>query len=284
MSRWLVTGAGGMLGRELLDVLAGEDVVAATRSELDVCDAAAVAVAVKGVDIVLNAAAYTNVDGAETDESAAFAANAEGPANLAYAAREAGARLITVSTDYVFAGDAIAPYAEDDPTAPATAYGRTKLAGELAVRREYPEGSFVVRTAWLYGRYGANFVATMLRLEAERPTLEVVNDQRGQPTWARDLAIRLVGLGRTEAAPGIYHLTGAGEATWFDLARAVFAGVGADPERVQPTTTDRFSRPAPRPAYSVLSDARWRAARLEPMLPWRDSLTAALPALQEGHR
>ena len=282
MTRWLVTGAGGTLGRDLVDRLSGEDVTAASHADLDITRLEDVRAAVEGMDVVLNAAAYTDVDGAEEDFRQALAVNRDGPAILARAARRAGARLITVSTDYVFAGDAKDPYREDAPTRPATAYGRSKLWGEQAALEAHPDRTYVVRTAWLYGRHGPNFVRTMLRLERERETVDVVDDQTGQPTWAQDLAAGLVALARSSAPPGVYHASGAGQATWYELARAVFAGVDADPDRVRPTSTDRYPRAARRPAYSVLSHARWRAAGLPPMRPWQDSLTAALPNLRGG--
>jgi dTDP-4-dehydrorhamnose reductase len=158
---------------------------------------------------------------------------------------------------------------------PRSAYGRTKLAGEQAVRELAPELSFVVRTAWVYGATGSNFVKTMARLEQARDTIEVVDDQRGSPTWSADLARGLVELASSAASPGIYHCTGSGETSWYGLARAVFEELGADPDRVHPTSTDKFPRPAPRPAYSVLSDEAWRAAGLSPMPHWRAALRSA---------
>ena len=282
--RWLVTGAGGMLGHDLLDVLADRDVTALRRADLDVTDAAAVQSAVEGErpDVVVNAAAYTAVDAAEEHEPAAFAANAVGPANLARACARTGARLVHVSTDYVFAGDASTPYAEDAPVAPRSAYGRTKAAGEWAVRAEYPAGSYVVRTAWLYGAHGANFVKTMVKLEGQRDTLDVVDDQRGQPTWSLDLARQVVGLVDAGGPAGIYHGTASGETTWYGLTRAIFELLGADPDRVRSTTTDRFPRPAPRPAYSVLGHDRWAAAGLPPMRDWREALAQAFPAVRNS--
>ena len=168
-----------------------------------------------------------------------------------------------------------APYPVDAPTGPRSAYGRTKLAGEQAVLAVLPDAGYVVRTAWVYGAVGANFVKTMVRLEQTNPTLRVVDDQRGSPTWSADLAAGLVALGRSGAAAGVYHCTNAGDTTWCGLARAVFEEIGADPARVLPTTTDEFPRPAPRPAYSVLSGAAWRAAGLTPLPPWRDALSRA---------
>jgi dTDP-4-dehydrorhamnose reductase len=280
VSGWLITGAGGQLGTDLCATLASDDVHPLRRGDLDISDAAAVAEVIASVqpDVVVNAAAYTAVDAAESDEDAAYRVNAAGPAVLAAALSGTPARLIHVSTDYVFAGDASRPYEVDDPTGPKSAYGRTKLAGEIAVRELLPEASYVVRAAWVYGATGGNFVKTMARLERSRETVDVVDDQRGSPTWSADLARALVELGRSAAPPGVYHGTNTGETTWFGLARAIFEELGADPGRVQPTTTDAFPRPAPRPAYSVLSDAAWKAAGLTPLPPWRDALHAAFAA------
>jgi dTDP-4-dehydrorhamnose reductase len=287
MTRWLVTGARGMLGRDLLAALSGREVLATDLPELDITDAAAVAAALDGVDVVINAAAWTDVDGAESHAAAAMTANGQGPRVLAQACRASGARLVHVSTDYVFAGAiadsadpaTAAPYREGDPTGPRTEYGRSKLAGELAILEELPDQGFIARTAWLYGEHGRNFVRTMLMLERTKPELDVVDDQWGQPTWTSDLATRLVALGEADAEPGIYHLTGSGRTTWCGLAKAVFAGIGADPARVRPTTTDKFPRPAPRPAFSVLGSERAAAAGIEPMPAWETSLAQALPRL-----
>ncbi|MEV8516565.1 dTDP-4-dehydrorhamnose reductase [Dactylosporangium sp. NPDC051484] len=276
MTRFLVTGAGGMLGHDLLAVLGGRDVTAASRAELDITDAAKVRDLVEGHDVVLNAAAWTDVDGAESHEAAATAVNGAAVAALAAACAATGARLLHVSTDYVFAGDATEPYAEDAPTAPLNAYGRSKLAGERAVLDTLPETGYVVRTAWLYGATGKNFVRTMLRLAAERDFVEVVDDQVGQPTWSRDLAGQLVRLAESGAPAGVYHGTASGRTSWHGLAEAVFAEAGHDPARVRRTTSAAYTRPAPRPSFSVLGHDRWTAAGLAPMRPWRSMLAAAL--------
>ena len=181
-----------------------------------------------------------------------------------------------VSTDYVFAGDATTPYPEDAPLAPRSAYGRTKGAGEWAVQALCPQ-TWIVRTAWLYGAHGPNFVKTMARLAAERDTVTVVDDQRGQPTWTVDLAGAIVRLVESGASFGTYHGTSAGETTWFGFAQAIFAELGLDCARVLPTTTDAFPRPAPRPAYSVLGHDAWLGAALDPLPSWRKSLAQALP-------
>jgi len=285
VSRWLVVGASGMLGQDLVAALAepgpGEsasahEVTALDRDRLDITDPYACLQAVVGHDVVVNAAAWTAVDDAETQEAGAFAVNAVGAANLARACAASRVPMVQVSTDYVFAGDATVPYAEDAPLAPRSAYGRTKAAGEWAVQSLCP-ASWIVRTAWLYGAHGPNFVKTMARLANEQDTVMVVDDQHGQPTWTVDLAgaiVRLVGA----AAPfGVYHGTSAGETTWFGFAQAIFAELGLDCGRVTPTATDAFLRPAPRPVYSVLGHEAWRGAALDPLPSWRKSLTRAIP-------
>ncbi|MFE6513485.1 dTDP-4-dehydrorhamnose reductase [Streptomyces sp. NPDC057748] len=289
---WLVTGAAGMLGQDVLARLAGEDVtaVAADRAALDIADPESVraAFAKHRPAVVVNCAAWTAVDDAESQEDAALRVNGTGPAVLAEACREHGAVLLQVSTDYVFAGDGVKPYAEDDPTGPRSAYGRTKLAGEQAVLSTLPETGYVVRTAWLYGAGGGNFVRTMIKLEGVKDTLDVVDDQRGQPTWTVDLADRLVRLGQAAlagtAAAGVYHGTSGGETTWFGFTREIFRLLGTDPERVRPTTSEAFVRPAPRPAFSVLGHDRWAAAGIEPVRDWRAALEEAFPALVAAER
>lgn len=276
MSRWLVTGGGGQLATRLARRLAdcGEDAVVLARADLDITDAAAVAAQLErhAPDVVVNAAAYTAVDAAETDEDAAAAVNVTGPQVLARAVARRDGRFVHVSTDYVFDGTADRPYEPDDPTGPRTAYGRTKLAGEQAVLAELPT-AHIVRTAWVYGGPGANFVDTMLSLERTRETVDVVADQIGSPTYAADLAGALVAVGQSaDVAPGVLHYANAGQASWFDLAREAFRCVGADPERVRPTTSAAFVRPAPRPGWSVLSTAAWTAAGLPAPRPWQDAV------------
>ena len=182
--------------------------------------------------------------------------------------------------DYVFDGSAQTPYREDAALAPVSAYGRTKAAGEHAVRELLPNNHSIVRTAWLYGAHGSNFVRTMIRLESEREFVDVVDDQRGQPTWSADLARQLVALVDAGAPAGTFHGTNAGETTWFGLAQAVFELCGADPQRVRPVTSVQFQRPAPRPAYSVMSHTGWEAAGILPMRMWDEALRDAWPVLQ----
>ncbi len=273
--RIVVTGAGGQLGRAVS--AQAPDAVALTRAELDITDAGAVRAVLEPGDVVLNCAAYTAVDAAESDEQAAFARNETGPGVLAAACTAVGATLIHVSTDYVFDGAATSPYEPGDPTGPTTVYGRSKLAGERAVLREAPE-AHIVRTAWVYTGDQRDFVATMRRLEGERETVRVVEDQIGSPTFAPDLAAGLLELARRgrDGVPQILHATNAGRASWFELARAVFAGVGADPARVLPCTSAEYPSSTPRPAYSVLSNSSWAAAGLTPLRDWRFALDDAL--------
>ena len=280
MSRWLITGSAGQLGTDLRTLLAdrpGLEVVGVDLPELDITDPSAVQKFVEEVrpELLINAAAYTAVDAAESNEELAQAVNGLAPGILAEACARHGIRLVHVSTDYVFPGDGTVPYEVDSPTGPRSAYGRTKLAGELAVRAALPDASWVVRTAWVYGAGGQNFVKTMVRLERSHETVDVVDDQRGSPTWSADLARGLVSLADSAARPGVYHCTNGGDTTWYGLTRAIFEELGADPDRVRPTTTDRYPRPAPRPAYSVLSGRSWRDAGLPELPHWRAALHEA---------
>ncbi|MCU1506867.1 MAG: dTDP-4-dehydrorhamnose reductase [Microbacteriaceae bacterium] len=275
MTRYLITGANGMLGRDLQRALADRDVTALGRADLDVTDADAVRDAVRGHDVVINAAAYTKVDDAETNEAMAASVNTTGAANLAMAVAEEDATLVQVSTDYVFDGSATTPYLEDAPLNPISAYGRTKADGERRVREWAGDRSYIIRTAWTYGAGGPNFAKTMVRLASSNDTVSVVNDQIGQPTWTRDLADQILALLDTGAPVGIYHGTNSGQGSWFDFAKAVFATAGLDPERVLATDSSQFLRPAPRPAYSVLGHDAWQRAGLAPMRHWSEALTAA---------
>jgi dTDP-4-dehydrorhamnose reductase len=276
--RILVTGARGMLAHDLVPQLraAGHQVTAMGRADLDITDPAECIAGVAGHDVVVNAAAYTAVDAAETDEARAFDVNAVGAANLARACTHAGARMVQISTDYVFDGMATEPYAVNHPIAPRSAYGRTKAAGEWAVQALCAD-HWIVRTAWLYGAGGSNFVSTIVRLAAEQQTVSVVDDQFGQPTWTADLAELIVRLLQNGAPYGIHHGTATGQTTWCGLARAVFELNGLDPRRVLPTTTDAFPRPAARPAMSVLAHGDPPLAQYTPIGAWDERLRAAIP-------
>jgi dTDP-4-dehydrorhamnose reductase len=283
VSGWLVTGAGGMLGRDLVDLLAsrGEEVAGLARADLDVTDRAAVLAAVRQrrPEVVVNCAAWTAVDDAEAHEADALRVNGQGAEHLAAACAAGGARMVQVSTDYVFGGEARRPYPEDDPPAPRTAYGRTKLAGERAVLAHLPDAGYVVRTAWLYGAHGPNFVRTMIGLAGAGRDVDVVADQHGQPTWTADVAAQITALMRSGAGPGIYHATSSGETTWFGLAQEVFRLLGADPGRVRQIPSSARPCPAPRPGYSVLGQDRLMSAGVQPIADWRAALHRAFPAL-----
>jgi dTDP-4-dehydrorhamnose reductase len=280
---WLVTGARGMLGHDLVARLAGgAGVTALGREDLDVTDPEAVGDAVHGHDVVVNCAAWTDVDGAETREPEATRVNADGPRLLAAACREAGARLVHLSTDYVFSGQATTPYDEDARTDPRSAYGRSKRAGEQAVREELPGGHLIVRTAWLYGAQGPCFPKTIVRVARERGALRVVDDQVGQPTWTRDVADLVVRLVEADAPPGTYHATSSGQTSWWGFAGEVVEAAGLDPGIVAPTTTEEFPRPAPRPAYSVLGHRRLAEIGLRPIGPWAERWAAAAGEVLAG--
>ncbi len=268
-----------MLGRDLAVVFAaaGWHVTALDRTALDILDPSACQAAVAGNDVVLNAAAYTRVDDAEGDEAAAMAVNAEGAENLARASAAAGAVLVQYSTDYVFAGDGTGPYPEDAPLAPVSAYGRSKAEGERRARAVHPEGTIVLRTAWLYGEHGPNFVRTMLRLYREREGhLTVVDDQHGQPTWTLDLAEQTARILAAGVRSGVLHGTNSGATTWHGFARAIVENLGGDPATVVATDSAHFVRPARRPANSVLAHDGWARVGIAPMRPWRQALDDAM--------
>lgn len=283
--RLVITGAGGQLGTLLAAQATreGRDVLARTSGEWDITDPALADETIQPGDVVINCAAYTDVDGAETDEVRAYAVNATGPENLARACARVGASLIHVSTDYVFNGDFGGsdprPYEPDDPTGPQGVYAASKLAGEHAVLAALPE-AVVVRTAWVYtgGLDRSDFVAVMQRLAAKDGPIKVVDDQTGTPTYAGDLAAALLELADSPVRGRVLHAANEGVVSRFEQARAVFEESGADPQRVAPCTSDEFPRPAARPSYSALSGRSWAAAGLTPLRPWRAALKAALTA------
>lgn len=282
-NRIVISGAGGQVGSLLAAeaVRQGRDVLALTSAQWDITDPAAAERIVAPGDVVVNCAAYTNVDAAESDEATAYAVNATGPQHIARACAAAGARLIHISTDYVFSGDfggsAPRPYEPGDETDPVGVYGRTKLAGEQAVLATLPQAT-VVRTAWVYTGDGKDFVAVMRRLAAGDGIVEVVDDQTGSPTYVPDLVTALLEVvdGRVHAS--VVHAANEGAVNRFEQARAVFAGVGADPARVRPVSSAHNPRPAPRPRYSALSGRVSQQAGLSPLRPWRDALAEALRA------
>src|SRR5665648_840613 len=276
--RWLVVGANGMLGQDLTALLrdGGDDVTPVDRDTVDITDPGACEAAVAGHDVVVNCAAYTAVDAAESDEAAAFMVNAVGAANLARSAHRAGARTVQISTDYVFDGHADAPYAETAPIVPRSAYGRTKAAGEWAVRAECPD-HLVVRTAWLYGANGPCLPSTIVCVLRARGGADDLVAQGGHPSWTVNLADRVERLVRAGAPAGTCHGTSAGQTSWHGFARAAAAAAGVDPAAVRETTSEGFVRPAPRPAYSVLGHAALQAVGVDPIGDWAARWRAAAP-------
>ena len=280
--RVLITGAAGMLGQDVQRsaTAAGHEPVALARAELDITDRAAVQAAVADAKphVLINCAAWTDVDGAEAQEQAATAVNGDGTGNLAQAAAAHGTHMIHISSDYVFDGSKHAPYVESDPPSPLSAYGRSKLAGEHMVASAAPGNHTIVRSSWLFGAGGRCFPATILQLAAERDELSIVDDQRGCPTFTGHLARALVQLARTRPA-GIVHLAGAGDCTWFEFAQRIVQAGGLTCE-VKPGRTAELGRPAPRPQYSVLGTER---AELPTMPHWREGLSEFM-ALTVGTR
>jgi dTDP-4-dehydrorhamnose reductase len=278
MMRVLLTGAGGQLGQEIIHIVSQRNdtvLYPLAHRELDVTDRDAVMEKVLSFtpDVILHAAAYTHVDNAEMDETTTYAVNADGSKHIAEAAVACGAKLCFISTDYVFDGELGRPYREDDPTCPLGIYGKSKERGERYVQRICPR-SFVVRTSWLYGAHGSNFVRTMLRVgpNAGLEGLRVVNDQTGCPTWTRDLVVFLFQLIESDAY-GIYHGSNTGAATWYEFAKAIFSYSGIDVP-VTPVRSSEFPRPAKRPRYSVLAPVLLKERGFEPLRPWREALQA----------
>ena len=283
----LVTGANGQLGREMqrLSAVSPNNYTFTDVAELDVTDAGAVrqAVAQTRAEVIVNCAAYTNVERAEEDEEAADRLNRGAAENLARAAEENGATLIHVSTDYVFDGTAHLPYTEDAPTAPLGVYGRTKLAGERAVAESGCK-YLTFRTAWLYSEYGHNFLKTMLRLTSERDTLQVVFDQIGTPTYAGDLALALFSIIESEryaGNEGVYHFTDEGVCSWYDFATEIAAAAGHDKCRIIPCHTSEFPTKATRPAYSVLDKTKFKETFRMDIPHWREAMIYCMKRLTE---
>ena len=282
--KWLITGASGQLGLALQEELArrGLDFVGANSSELDISKPLIVNQIVDLIkpSVIINAAAWTDVDGAESNESAAFSVNAFGSQNLAIAANKSGARLVQISTDYVFSGAATVPWSENAAHNPQSIYGLSKSEGEKFVQATLPRNSYVVRTAWLYSAEGKNFAKSMTKLAfKDSEEVKVVNDQLGQPTFVGDLAKQIVKLVLSEAPVGIYHGTNSGQATWFEFAQEIFKLAGADFLRVIPVSTSLLPRPAKRPSYSVLGHDAWDNTTVPAMREWKIALAEVMPAM-----
>lgn len=285
--RVLVTGAGGQLGHDLMAAFADDDVAGLAHADLDVTDEAAVVAAVRdhAPDVVVHAAAYTKVDACESEADLAWRVNAAGAWWVARACALADAAMVYLSTDYVFDGRSGRPYTEFDPPNPESMYGRSKAAGEQLVRQTLA-AHYIVRTSWVHGSHGGNFVKTMLRLARERGAVSVVDDQTGSPTFTFDLAPALRRLAVT-GRYGTYHLTNTGHCTWYEFARATFDHAGIEVD-LSPTDTASFGSPAPRPAFSVLESRMAGFAGLDPLPHWQESLPrllgqlGALPGSEPG--
>ena len=281
---WLITGGSGQLGiavSQELDKL-GIAFDAWNSKDLDITQSSTVSVAIEKLSpkVIINCAAWTDVDGAENHEVDAFRVNSDGAENLAAAAKLSNSKLIHVSTDYVFSGESQSPWQIEDEINPQSAYGRTKAQGEGRVLAIHPENSFIVRAAWLYSPWGKNFAKTMTKLAIKDDgEVRVVNDQVGQPTSASDLAKQLVELGLSTSPAGIYHGTNSGQATWFQFAQEIFKLSGAEVGRVTPVSSSEYPRPAKRPSYSVLSHDAWANTSVKPMRDWRIALADAMPAI-----
>jgi dTDP-4-dehydrorhamnose reductase len=281
---WLITGGSGQLGIAISQELSdrGIDFTAPNSRELNITQGSIVRDFISNLSptVIVNCAAWTDVDGAEDNEVLASRVNSDGAENMALAAKQCGAKLIHISTDYVFPGEGQTPWQVTDEINPQSAYCRTKAAGERRVMTICPEKSSVVRTAWLYSPWGKNFAKTMTRLAIKGDgEVRVVNDQAGQPTSAVDLAKQLVGLGQSSTPAGIYHGTNAGQATWFEFAQEIFKLAGEEVDRVRPVSSAEFIRPAKRPSYSVLGHEEWGITSVKPMRDWKIALAEAMPAI-----
>lgn len=281
---WLVVGGLGQLGSALAVELSARGIEHALidRPDIDITDREMTLreVARRVPDVIVNTAAWTAVDAAEDHEDEAMLVNCEGAGNVASAALEVGARLVHISTDYVFGGDAITPYAENQVALPRSAYGRTKHAGDVAVMEIHPERSMIVRTAWLYSEFGQNFVKTMVRQALAGNAVRVVNDQTGQPTYARDLASHIIDLVEHDVPAGTYHGTNSGETSWYELTRLIYSELGRSPEMVTPVPTSEYPTKAIRPSYSVLGHDRTLAVGVREMREWSLAVRSAIPQVR----
>ena len=283
----LIIGAGGQLGRSLQDVLRIKDLafLSQTHQDLDITDMLAIkkVVSKSRPDLILNAAAYTNVEQAEIEPMKAFLINEVGARNLAIVAREASSKLIHFSTDYVFSGAHDKPWQIDDEVKPLSVYGKSKLAGEIAIMEEFPENSLIIRTSWLYSPYGNNFYKTILKLAiSDTNSIKVVNDQIGQPTNAEDLSNLVISALDNQAPSGIYHGSNSGATTWYDFAVEIFKLAGADTGRLKATITKDYKTKASRPEYSVLDNSKWVEFGVKPLVPWQESVKRAFLAIRES--
>lgn len=283
---WLITGGSGQLGIALSQELDKYGIAfnAWSSKDLDITQSSTVSEAIEKLSpkVIINCAAWTDVDGAERQENDAAKVNTLGAENIAFAARSSGAKLVHISTDYVFSGQSDTPWSVTSDKFPNTAYGRTKADGEERILKHYSESSYILRTAWLYSPWKKNFAKTMLNLALSKsPEIGVVNDQTGQPTSSSDLATQIIRLVESNAPFGIYHGTNSGSATWFEFAQSLFEMAGADVSRVIPIDSEKFPRPAKRPSYSVLDDHEWTKTSINEMRNWKEALEESFPKILE---
>ena len=283
----LIAGADGQLGRSLQDALKINEInfLALSRKKMDITDLSQVRKLLcnYGANVVINAAAYTNVEQAELDPDKAFEVNQNGARNIAIASRELNSKLIHISTDYVFSGKRDFPWKVDSHANPLSVYGKSKLAGENSIREEWSENSLIIRTAWLYSQYGNNFYRTILQLASkDSASIKVVNNQFGQPTSAADLSSFLLSTLAQDIPSGCYHATNSGYTSWYEFARHIFELSGADPGRIEPISSENYTAKAPRPEYSVLDNATWRDFGINPLGPWQESATKAFHAIKDS--
>jgi dTDP-4-dehydrorhamnose reductase len=283
MNRILLLGGSGILGAEVLRQLQQEniDYVAPTSSDLDVRKRENLESYISDLkpNWIINCSAWTNVDGAEDSFEAALELNAVAVKNIGDLAKEFGCRVVHISTDYVFDGESSQPYGEDAPVNPVNRYGHSKLQGEIALLEVFPESAYVIRTSWLYGASGKNFVKTMAKKALHSEIAKVVDDQAGSPTSARDLANGIIDLIESQPQPGVYHYSNTGSCTWFELAQSIYKKVGADSKLVSSISSSTLDLKAKRPKYSLLSKEKWKSAGLSEIPNWESSLETLLPEI-----
>jgi dTDP-4-dehydrorhamnose reductase len=280
---WLILGGSGQLGIALSEELGRRGTIfkAWGRQELDITNAPIVRDVISALSpsVIINCAAWTDVDGAESHEEEAFLVNSQGVENLAVAAKACQSKFIHISTDYVFSGSSEHPWKESDPKLPVSVYGRSKASGEDKAIEFYREGSYIIRTAWLYSPWGKNFAKTISQKALRNESVNVVNDQFGQPTSAIELARSLVDFILSTAKPGIYHATNSGKASWFDFAQEIYRLLGKSDSLVESVGSDAYVRTAHRPSNSVLSNQSWNEVRLAPMSNWKSALAEVMPSI-----
>lgn len=284
--KWGITGGSGQLAKSLVNLLNQRGIphIAWSRADLDISDLTAInKIKESKISVLVNCAAWTNVDGAEDETKKALLVNKLGAENVGLAARELEIPLIHISTDYVFSGVGQRPWKVDDDTVPTTQYGMTKLMGEEAIKDIWPDKGIILRTAWLYGPYGKNFAKTILKkILSTKDSIRVVNDQLGQPTSTVDLAKQIVRCIDLECPPGTYHATNSGEASWWEFASELANLCGVDGNLIQAVTSKEFASKAKRPTYSVLDLSDWGRLGIEPMQDWRGALVGIFPEIQKA--